>query len=124
MNKTRRDFIKASVRSSLSLPLIASGFGSVLHAEELDELNAPLRKKKLRILLLWGTSFLGIHQIDYALSRGHEVTIFTRGKTKPTYKTELFDRVEHLIGDRKDNLAALENGTFKTLERAAQLIHE
>jgi len=112
MNKTRRDFIKASVRSSLSLPLIAAGFGSVLHAEELDELSAPLRKKKLRILLLGGTSFLGIHQIDYALSRGHEVTIFTRGKTKPTYKTALFDKVEHLIGDRKDNLAALEKGTW------------
>lgn len=65
--------------------------------------------KKLKILILGGTSFLGPHQIAYALQRGHEVTIFTRGKTIPKIHPELFDKVEKLVGDREDNLEALKN---------------
>ena len=61
----------------------------------------------MKILILGGTSFLGPHQIAYALERGHEVSIFTRGKTQPTIFKELFNQVEHLIGDREDNLEAL-----------------
>lgn len=65
--------------------------------------------KKLKILILGGTSFLGPHQIAYALERGHEVTTFTRGKTVPKIHSELFDQVEKLIGDRENNLEALKN---------------
>ena len=65
--------------------------------------------KKLKILILGGTSFLGPHQVAYALERGHEVSIFTRGKTKPTIHPEVFSKVEQLIGDREDNLEALKN---------------
>jgi 2'-hydroxyisoflavone reductase len=36
------------------------------------------------------------------------VSIFTRGRTQPTVNVEDFERVEHLIGDRQDNLTALE----------------
>ena len=63
----------------------------------------------LDILILGGTSFLGPHQIAYALERGHRITTFTRGKTKPTVHPDLFDNVEMLIGDRVDNLEALKN---------------
>lgn len=66
-------------------------------------------EKKLKILILGGTSFLGPHQIAYALQRGHEVSIFTRGKTIPKIHQELFSKVEHLIGDREDDLEALKN---------------
>ena len=67
------------------------------------------KEEQLRILILGGTSFLGPHQIAYALERGHKVTTFTRGKTIPKIHLEMFDQVEQLIGDREDNLEALKN---------------
>jgi 2'-hydroxyisoflavone reductase len=51
----------------------------------------------LDILILGGTGFLGPHQVEYALARGHKVTLFNRGQKDAV----LFgDRVEVLIGDR------------------------
>lgn len=63
----------------------------------------------LKILLLGGTSFLGPHQIKFALDRGHSISTFTRGKSVPTVHTELLDHVESLIGDRENDLEALKN---------------
>lgn len=54
----------------------------------------------LRILILGGTSLLGPHQVHEALARGHQVAIFTRGRTDPTVHPADFERVEHLTGDR------------------------
>lgn len=63
---------------------------------------------KLKILILGGTSFLGPQLVERALARGHAVTLFNRGKTRP----ELFPDVEKLRGDRDpkaaDGLKALE----------------
>jgi 2'-hydroxyisoflavone reductase len=61
---------------------------------------------------LGGTSFLGPHQIAYALGRGHSITTFTRGRTQPTVHQELFRHVEPLVGDREDNLEALRGRTW------------
>ncbi|MEJ2258463.1 MAG: NAD-dependent epimerase/dehydratase family protein [Woeseiaceae bacterium] len=58
---------------------------------------------KKRILVLGGTGFIGPPMVRYAVERGHEVTIFTRGKTA----ADLPD-VEHLVGDRSGDLDALE----------------
>lgn len=86
------------------------GLSSVVQASPLSTLiNIQPSDKKLKILILGGTSFLGPHQIAYALERGHEVTTFTRGKTKPKIHPELFSKVEQLVGDREDNLEALKN---------------
>lgn len=58
--------------------------------------------KSLELLFLGGTGFLGPHQVEYALARGHKVTLFNRGKSGPG----LFgDRVEVLLGDRDTNVA-------------------
>jgi 2'-hydroxyisoflavone reductase len=57
----------------------------------------------MRLLVLGGTKFLGRHAIDAALAAGHEVTLFTRGRTNP----ELFPEAEHLRGDRDGGLEAL-----------------
>jgi 2'-hydroxyisoflavone reductase len=57
-----------------------------------------------RLLVLGGTGFIGPHMVEYALSRGHRVTIFNRGRTN----THLFPDVEKLVGDRNDDLRALE----------------
>ncbi len=67
-------------------------------------------QKKLHILILGGTGFIGPHQVDYAMSRGHTVTLFNRGKTNPA----LFPNVEKLIGDRNapDGYAALKGRTW------------
>ena len=64
----------------------------------------------MRILILGGTGFIGPHQVEYAMSRGHNVTLFNRGKTNPT----LFPTVEKLIGDRNapDGYAALKGKTW------------
>ena len=52
---------------------------------------------------------MGPHQIAYALERGHSISTFTRGKSKPTVHADLLSKVEMLIGDRANNLKALEN---------------
>jgi 2'-hydroxyisoflavone reductase len=58
--------------------------------------------RPLDLLFLGGTGFLGPHQVEYALSRGHRVTLFNRGKSGPG----LFgDRVEVLLGDRDAQVA-------------------
>jgi 2'-hydroxyisoflavone reductase len=57
------------------------------------------------ILMLGGTGFLGPQAVEAALRRGHKVTLFNRGKTRPG----LFPGLEKLHGDReKDDLKALE----------------
>ena len=101
-SKSRRDFIKKSLAAGIAIPIL----GSSLLACEAEA------TKKMKILILGGTSFLGPHQIKYALERGHSVSIFTRGKTKSSVHQELFDKVEHLVGDRNDNLKALETGEW------------
>jgi 2'-hydroxyisoflavone reductase len=68
--------------------------------------------RALRLLILGGTSFIGPHQIRYALERGHTVSVFNRGRTRPLLYPELFDRVEHLEGDRNGNLDALRGRTW------------
>ena len=61
--------------------------------------------KPLKILILGGTGYTGPYQVKYALARGHQVTVFNRGKTHPG---ELPEGVEQLIGDRNTgDLSAL-----------------
>ena len=101
MKKSRREFLGVG---------LALGLTSMLEASPVQKLiDFSKSEKKLKILILGGTSFLGPHQIAYALKREHEVSIFTRGKTIPKIHQELFSKVEHLIGDREDNLEALKN---------------
>lgn len=62
----------------------------------------------MRVLVLGGTLFLGRHVVEAALARGHEVTLFNRGQTRP----ELFPEVEKLRGDRDGDLGALAGRSF------------
>ena len=101
MTKSRRDFLGLSLALGLTPLVKANPIKKLFSTAENDN--------KLKILILGGTSFLGPHQIAYALERGHEVTTFTRGKTIPKIHSEMFSKVEQLIGDREDNLEALKN---------------
>ncbi|MDX6424672.1 MAG: hypothetical protein QOD52_77 [Gaiellaceae bacterium] len=78
----------------------------------------------MRILVLGGTLFLGRHVVDSALERGHEVTLFNRGQTRP----ELFPDVEKLRGDRDGDLGALAGRDFDavvdTSGRVPRLVSE
>src|SRR5437899_5820426 len=95
MNKTtRRHFIKTAIA-------VGSGLGFALRS---TSLFAEKSVKSLRILILGGTGFTGPYQVRYALSRGHKVTTFNRGKTHPG---ELPNEVEQLVGDRNGQLDAL-----------------
>jgi len=57
----------------------------------------------MNILILGGTRFLGRHLVDSALARGHEVSLFNRGKTDPS----LFPQLETIIGDREHDIEKL-----------------
>lgn len=58
--------------------------------------DVPRAERPLDILILGGTAFLGIAQVEYARARGHRVTLFNRGRTNP----HLFPDLEKLVGDR------------------------
>lgn len=85
------------VRAFLPPDLRASPTGTVRP----DAVDHPA--PALRVLILGGTGFIGPHQVRYAMSRGHTVTLFNRGRTNP----HLFPQVEKLVGDRDGNLEAL-----------------
>ena len=58
----------------------------------------------MRLLVLGGTIFLGRHVAAEALARGHDVTLFHRGR----HGADLFPEAQHLHGDRGGDLGALE----------------
>lgn len=80
--------------------------------------DPPLRPEPIllggqaqKILILGGTGFLGPHLVETLRRRGHTVTLFNRGKTRP----ELFPDVEKLRGDRDGDLKALQGRTWDTV---------
>jgi 2'-hydroxyisoflavone reductase len=60
------------------------------------------------ILILGGTGFLGPELVEAAEARGHRITLFNRGKTRP----QLFPNVEKLRGDRDGDLKSLEGHSW------------
>jgi 2'-hydroxyisoflavone reductase len=86
MKTDRREFIQLSLAAGA---MIAAG--TRVHAQAKDA--AP---KKLKILILGGTGFIGPALVELAKPRGHEITLFNRGKTNK----ELFPELEKLRGDR------------------------
>jgi 2'-hydroxyisoflavone reductase len=89
---TRRDFLGFSVGAGL-----AGVAGTNVFAQS-----------GLNILILGGTGFIGPHLVQYAMDRGHRITLFNRGRTN----THLFPDAEKLVGDRNDDLSALEGRTW------------
>jgi len=102
MSVDRRGFLKAGALFGSAVGLgVTPAFAAV------RPLVAPSsgRRAPLRILILGGTGFIGPAQVEYAIARGHTVTLFNRGVTNPG----LFPTVEKLVGDRnaRDGYAAL-----------------
>jgi 2'-hydroxyisoflavone reductase len=109
MKKSRRQFLETSLKLGVGLPFVGAALLGCETATENEQTQEANKIKPLKILILGGTSFLGPHQIAYAISRGHSITTFTRGKSKPSIYQDLFEKVEQLIGNRENDLSALEN---------------
>lgn len=101
MSTNRRDFLRLSALAGGSI-----GLGLI---PGISNLAAKTNPKSLRLLILGGTGFTGPFQVRYALSRGHKVTVFNRGRTHPG---ELPKEAEQLLGDRNGQLDALKGRTW------------
>lgn len=62
----------------------------------------------MRLLVLGGTRFLGRHAVEAALARGHQVTLFHRGRLA----RGLFRGAREVIGDRDGGLDALGDASW------------
>lgn len=60
----------------------------------------------MKLLVFGGTQFVGRHLVRAALDRGHQVTLFHRGRTNPG----LFPEAERILGDRREDFSALDEG--------------
>ncbi len=98
---TRRDFVRITAAGG-ALGLTGATSGHALALREATGVEQAPRA--LRLLILGGTGFTGPHQVRYAVERGHTVTVFNRGRRQ----ADLPDSVEHLVGDRNDDLKSLE----------------
>jgi len=113
MDTSRRRFLKTGIAAGGALglglgntPAITTPIAAVGVARTREQ------PRPLDILILGGTNLTGPHHVRYAVERGHSVTIFTRGRKKPGLFQDVFEHVEHLIGDREDNLEALRGRTW------------
>jgi len=103
---SRRDFLAGTAAAGVGLGLggLPAGEGGTFSRADRGSdptppstlQEVPRAERPLRILVLGGTAFLGPAEVEYALARGHTVTLFNRGRTNP----HLFPEVEKLQGDR------------------------
>jgi 2'-hydroxyisoflavone reductase len=104
---SRRQFIQTSAALGgafglsplLGLPLVGAT------PRKVEKASASLS-----ILILGGTGFTGPEQVDYAIARGHRVTLFNRNQTRPgMFKGKV---AEELIGDLNNDTSALKGKQF------------
>ena len=95
MTTNRREFVQLSV--------LTAGAAGLAAAARTRKADAGEASSPLKILVLGGTGLIGPPMVEYALARGHELTLFNRGKTN----THLFPDVERIKGDRNDDITAL-----------------
>src|SRR3954471_16393964 len=105
----RRSFLKlsASIGGALGLSPLAKLAAEPVWTPRRKVEKAPA---SMNILILGGTGFTGPEQVDYAIQRGHRVTLFNRGKTRPgVFKGKV---AEELIGDLNGDTSALAGKKF------------
>jgi 2'-hydroxyisoflavone reductase len=99
MKTSRRGFVTTAAAAA-GAALAAGARTGQAAAQPIEKAPTPLR-----ILILGGTGFTGPHQVNYAVARGHQVTVFNRGRRQ----ADIPASVEYLTGDRNtpDGVAAL-----------------
>ena len=64
----------------------------------------------MRLLILGGTMFLGRALVDAARARGHQITLFNRGRTAPDLYADLYHKVKiNYYPPRGDNKEGWDN---------------
>ncbi len=111
---TRRNFLKWSAAAGGALGLRSIESQQYADAATLSALSVSRdvsrAQKPLDILILGGTGFTGPEQVEYAIARGHRVTLFNRGKTRPGFfKGKV---AAELIGDLNSDTSALAGKKF------------
>jgi 2'-hydroxyisoflavone reductase len=97
MNKQRRRLLQASLLGSAAM--VTAGVPPAgAAAQPRGRENRPLK-----ILILGGTGYIGPHMVHEALRRGHEVSLFNRGRTDD----DMFPDLQTFLGDRDNKLDAL-----------------
>jgi 2'-hydroxyisoflavone reductase len=115
MTLTRRQFVKVSAAASAASAFAIPGLG----AEQVPPPAVPLpglkvpnvgkADKSLNLLIIGGTGFTGPEQVEYALARGHKVTLLNRNKRRP----DLFKgSVDQLVGDLGADVSVLKGRSF------------
>ena len=110
MSPTRKDFLKISAGSALAghaigtQPLAGAPAGPdpVRPADRWGARIVQEAPRRLNILILGGTGFIGPFQVRSALDRGHNVTLFNRGSGR-----NMFPYLETLRGDRNGDYESL-----------------
>ncbi len=100
-NSSRRGFLQTSALATGAL--LATGLPLGAAAATLRAAQ-PAPSRKLRILILGGTGFIGPAMAELAVARGHHVTLFNRGRREKYVGST--DGTEHLYGNRDPNLYA------------------
>jgi 2'-hydroxyisoflavone reductase len=115
MRLTRRQFLKASAAASAASAFPVAALGAeraAPPASPLPGLKAPAvgkADKSLDLLIIGGTGFTGPEQVEYALARGHKVTLLNRNKRRP----DLFKgRIDQLVGDLGADVSVLKGRSF------------
>ena len=102
MDHQRRTLLKAGALGGAAL--LAGGVPATSGAQQ----SGGRGGASMRVLILGGTGFIGPHMVREFLRRGHDVTLFNRGRTNNT----LFPDLVTLIGDRNGGLDALEGKSW------------
>jgi 2'-hydroxyisoflavone reductase len=106
----RRTFLKASAAAGGMVSLGAlPKLASAREVPDSPAISTERTKTPLNILILGGTGFTGPEQVEYAIARGHSVTLINRNKTRPDF---FKGRVEQLIGDFNGDMSALKGRKF------------
>jgi len=109
---TRRTFLKtsAAIGGAIVLDPRAALAADATPATERPKRDVGKAPVSLNMLILGGTGFTGPEQVEYAIARGHKVTLFNRNKTRPgMFKGRV---AEELIGDLNSDTSALAGKKF------------
>jgi 2'-hydroxyisoflavone reductase len=116
---TRREFMRTAAIGALGTGALGTmGIGAAHGAAGGDVASprtvarATADGRRLRILILGGTGFIGPHLVRRVLERGHTPVLFNRGRTEPQMFQEQYAGLENLVGDRDGDISALRGGRW------------
>lgn len=109
MSTSRKDFIRLSATGAIGLGLGSRPVEGATSPEPVppgpatqEAVRRDPPARRLEILILGGTGFIGPFQVQSALDRGHNVTLFNRGSG-----SAMFPYLETLVGDRNGDYESL-----------------